>query len=130
MDWIEFAAVTIAAFALVAMRLASRGRGRAASENLALVRRRRALRDELQRVVPDDLEAGRLVQAAARHLDASESSMEALQAAIERGRAVSSLKCNISDEIQGQHREDFLGRVEVQDLAWAVVQREFNCGRS
>ena len=53
--------------------------------NLVLVRRRRALRDELQRVVPDDLEASQLVKAAARRLGVSGSSLEALEAAIERG---------------------------------------------
>ncbi len=89
MDWIEFAGAGIAAFALAATWLATRGHGQAESENLALVRRRRALRDELQRVVPDDLEARQLVQAAARRLGVSGSSLEALEAAIERGSRLS-----------------------------------------
>jgi len=128
MNWIPFAGVILAACALMAMGLASRGRGRAESENLVLVRHRRALRDELRSVVPDDFEASGLVHAAARHLGVSGLSTEALQAAIEQGRAVSGVTPDTPDERQGQHREDFLGQVDVQDLAWALVQGDFHRG--
>ena len=84
MLWIELIGCALVAIGLLAW-ISTRGRRRDESENLALVRRRRALRDELQRLVPDQDQAGRLVLAAAKRLGVSGSSPEALQAAIEQG---------------------------------------------
>ena len=47
-------------------------------------------------------------------------------APLRRGWAVSSVKCNTSNEILLELREDFVGRLEAEDFARAVVQGMLN----
>ena len=54
------------------------------SRTLALVKERRALRKNLTKLVGDEFAASRLIQAEARRLKVSQSSLEAIEAAIVR----------------------------------------------
>jgi hypothetical protein len=66
--------------------LAIKARRLPKSPTAALVKRRRELLAELRRVVPDELEAERIVQAEALRLATSRLSPETLEAAIERAK--------------------------------------------
>jgi hypothetical protein len=72
------------AIALGLVTVAVKARRPRESPTVALVRRRRELLAELRRLVPDELEAGRILQTEAQRLAVSRSSPEALEAAIER----------------------------------------------
>lgn len=86
MDNVTLLVAIAGAVVLGLVTLAVKARRPRESPTVALVKRRRELLGELRRVVPDELEAGRIVQAEALRLAVPRSSPEALEAAIERAK--------------------------------------------
>lgn len=86
MDNVTLLVAIAGAIVLGLVTLAVKARRPRESPTVALVKRRRELLGELRRVVPDELEAGRIVQAEALRLAVPRSSPAALEAAIERAK--------------------------------------------
>ncbi len=80
-------AALAAALGGVIVFLQARRRKRRPSTAAAAVRRRNALRDELRELIPESAELDRVVQAEARRLRVSDSSVEAYESAVARIKA-------------------------------------------